>query len=127
MSEDADEARRERQKRQIRLLGAGTAAGGLLVVAASFTSLGRGALVPLFGFLGIAVLILERTQGTTSGASFGLLTAGLVLWLAGLLGPTDLRALGGMLVLVGLVNVAATRVALYFRRLGEKAGERTRE
>lgn len=112
-------------KRQLRLLGVGTGVAGLLVLAGALSAADlQRELVYLLGFLGVAALVLEYTQGATPGVSLGLLTGGLILWIAPYVGVDDPLFVGALLVLIGVVNTVGAGVSLYFRRLGERLGER---
>lgn len=114
-------------KRQLRLVGVGFVLSGLVTLGLANASDPRGMLVALLGFLGFAALVLEATQGYTHGLSFGLLTGGIGVWLWPILqaGDAGYTYLGLLMVAVGLVNVLLAPVGLWFRRLGERLGERT--
>lgn len=116
-------------KRQLRLVGVGFVVAGLLTLGLSNASDPRGLLVAILGFLGFAVLVLEATQGYTHGLSFGLLTGGIGVWLWPIIRATEagFTYLGFLMVAVGLVNVLLAPIGLYFRRLGERLGGRTRD
>ena len=75
MSEDGEET--ATQKRQLRRLGATTIVGGLLTIAAAqvFPDPYE-PLVGGLGFLAIATLVFEYTEGLQSGLSLGFITAG---------------------------------------------------
>lgn len=125
---DEESAEEAAQLRQLRLLGVGTVASGLLVVGVDAASTKpHGILVYGLGALGIIALVLERTQSTPVGVSLGLLTGSVIVWLWPWIsaGEFDLWFVGTMLVLVGLLNVVGSPVVLYMRRLGERLGERT--
>lgn len=120
-TESDDEA-----KRQLRLLGVGFVVSGLVTIGLSNATDPGGILVPLLGFLGVTVLVLEWTQGVTHGVSVGLLTGALAAWLwpAIAAGDAGYGSLGTMVIAVGLVNVLLAPVGIYFRRFGERlAGE----
>lgn len=61
----------------------------------------------LLGFLAVAALVLERTQGTTKGFGFGLVTAvvGVLLWPR--LGGSEFAQFGRVLLLAGALNAVA--------------------
>jgi hypothetical protein len=120
----------EAQRRQLRLLGTGTAVCGLVtILVAAVSTRPYGILVFGFGAIGVMTLVFERTQGARVGLSLGFLTASVIVWLWPILGEgsSDFTFLGVMLVLIGLLNIVATPIALYFRRLGERLGERTQQ
>lgn len=127
-SEESGDASDDEGKRQLRLLGAGFVISGLLIYGLSGAADPPGLLIPLLGFLGLAALVLQGTQGVTHGTSFGLFTGAVAVWLW----PTLRTAgqgydyLGLLVVAIGLLNVVLAPVGLYFRRLGERLGERTR-
>lgn len=127
MSENDEGAEADDGKRQLRLLGVGFVLSGVVTAGLANASDPRGILVALLGFLGFAALVLEQTQGYTKGVSFGLLTGGMAVWAWPFIrtGDAGFAYLGTLMVVVGLVNVAFARVGLYFRRLGERLGERT--
>ncbi len=114
-------------KRQLRLVGVGFVVAGLATLGLANASDPRGMLVAVLGFAGFAVLVLEATQGYTHGLSFGLLTGGIGVWLWPLVraGSAGYDYLGVLMVAVGVVNVLLAPVGLYFRRLGQRLGERT--
>lgn len=121
---DTDEAV---QLRQLRLLGAGTLAAGLLVVGVgTVSSRPHRVLVVGLAFLGVAALVFEGTQGATVGVSLGLLTAAAVVWLWPSVGSgeTDFGFLGAMLVVVGLLNAVGAPVVVRLWQFGERLGER---
>lgn len=115
--------------KQLRLLGVGFALGGVVTYALANAADPQGLLVPLLGFLGIGTFVLERTQGYVSGVSFGLLAGSVGVGLWPTVGDPSLGYgyLGGVLVGAGIVNVLFAPVGGYFRRLGERAGRRTRK
>lgn len=116
----------EAGKRQLRLLGVGFVLAGVLTYLLAGAADPRQLLVLLLGLLGLAALVLERTQRAIAGISIGLLTGGIGVWLWPFLQTGDLgyRYVGGLMVAVGLVNVLLAPVGLYFRRLGKRlAGE----
>lgn len=128
MSEtEATDANGDDGRRQLRLLGVGFVLSGVLTLGLANATDPRGILVALLGFLGFAVLVLEGTQGYTKGVSFGLLTGGIGVWAWPFIrtGDQGFTYLGVLMIVVGLVNVVFARVGLYFRRLGERLGERT--
>lgn len=114
-------------RRQLRLLGAGFVLSGVLTLGLANASDPRGILVALLGFLGLAALVLEGTQGYTKGVSFGFFMGGIGVWIWPFIrtGDQGFTYLGVLMIVVGLVNVAFARVGLYFRRLGERLGEKT--
>ena len=124
MSDSDDATGDDDGRRQLRLLGVGFVLAGLVTLGLANASDPRGMLVALLGF---AALVLEKTQGYTAGVSFGLLTGGIAVWAWPLIrsGDAGFTYLGMLMVMVGLVNVVFARVGLYFRRLGERIGERT--
>lgn len=127
--EPTDEAtERSRQKRQLRLLGAGFIASGLVTLLLANGENPGTTLVFLLGFVGFAGIVLERLQGITPGFSFGLVTGGISVWAWPYLAVAgvDYAYLGSLMVGVGLVNVLLAPIGLWFRRLGERLGEKTR-
>lgn len=121
---DAGErASREAQIRQMRLLAAGTVGGGLLVAALGATSPDPyWLLVVLLGFLGVSALVLEWTQGAVVGVSLGFLTDGIIVFGWPYLGgrTTGFALLGGMLVVVGVLNAGAAPLTLRLRDYVER-------
>lgn len=118
----------DRELRQLRLLGVGTLVGGLLAAAvAAASTKPYGILIVTLGFMGIAALVFEQTQGATVGVSLGLLTSGVVVWLWPYIGSTETSFVfvGAMLALVGAVNVVAAPVTLRLRQYGERLGGRS--
>ena len=71
-TDDAVE-KRDDGVRQLRLLGLGFALAGVITYGLGNAADPQAILVPLLGFLGIATYTLEKTQGYTSGVSFGLI------------------------------------------------------
>jgi hypothetical protein len=114
-------------KRQLRLLGLGFVLAGAVTYALSNANDPRSLLVVLLGFLGLAALVLERTQSVTSGVSFGLLTGGFAVWAWPFLraGTAGYDYLGVLMVGVGVINAVMAPIGIYFRRLGRRLGERT--
>lgn len=114
-------------RRQLRLLGVGFVLSGVVTLGLANASDPRGMLVALLGFLGFATLVLEKTQGYTPGVSFGLLSGGIAVWAWPFIrsGDAGFTYLGMLMVVVGIVNIVFARVGLYFRRLGERIGNRT--
>lgn len=114
-------------KRQLRLLGLGFVLAGAVTYALSNAADPRSLLVVLLGFLGLAALVLERTQGVTTGVSFGLLTGGLAVWGWPVLrtGTVGYDYLGVLMVGVGVINAVMAPIGIYFRRIGRRLGERT--
>lgn len=124
--EEADQAR---QLHQLRLMGVGTLVSGMLVtVVGTGSSKPYGILIVTLGFLGISALVLEQTQGATTGISIGFLTGGVIVWLWPYIGTadTDYAFMGILLAVVGLLNVVAAPITLRLRRFGERLGNRTR-
>jgi len=122
-AEAGGRAPKEAQIRQMRLLAAGTVAGGLLVAALGATSPDSyWLLVVLLGFLGLSALVLEWTQGSAVGVSLGFLTDGIVVFGWPYLGgeTTGFALLGGMLVVVGVLNAGAAPLTLRLRDYGER-------
>lgn len=122
---DEDE---ERQLHQLRLLGAGTLVGGLLVVAvATASTKPYNILVVTLAFVGIASLVFEKTQGATVGVSIGFLTSGIIVWLWPYISTADVDFVftGMILSLVGVVNLVAAPVTLRLRQFGERLGGRS--
>lgn len=114
----------EEGKRQLRLLGAGFVLSGAITYLLAGATDPRGTVVLLLGFLGVAALVLEKTQGATVGVSMGLLSGGFGVWLWPYIrsGGAGYDYLGVLMVGVGLVNVLLAPVGLYFRRLGRRLG-----
>lgn len=124
---DEETAEDAEGKRQLRLTGLGfLLAGGVTYALAGATD-PRQLVVLLLTFLGVGAFVLERTQGTTSGVSFGLLAGGLAVWAWPLIraGEPGYDYLGVLMVGIGVVNVALAPVGIYFRRFGRRLGERT--
>ena len=114
----------ERQKRQLRRLGVSTAISGLLVVAAAqVLSDPYEPLVGGLGFIGIALLVFEYTEGLETGLSLGFITSGLIVWVYPIFtNETDWLFTGVLLVLLGLVNVVFPPFALFFQNIGKRLG-----
>ncbi|WP_435197207.1 hypothetical protein [Natronomonas sp. EA1] len=128
-AEPTEDAEAARQKRQLRLLGGGFVASGAITLLLANGEDPAGTLVFLLGFVGFAGIVLERLQGVTPGFSFGLVTGGIAVWAWPFLSPTtatDYAYLGSLMVGVGLVNVVLAPIGLWFRRLGERLGEKTK-
>ena len=113
-----------RQKRQLRRLGVSTAISGLLVVAAAQVLADPyEALVGGLGFLGIAVLVFEYTEGLETGLSLGFITSGLIVWIYPIFtSDTDYVFTGVLLLLLGVVNVVFPPFALFFQNIGKRLG-----
>jgi hypothetical protein len=122
MSEDGEET--ATQKRQLRRLGATTAVGGLLTIAAAQVFVDPyEPLVGGLGFLAIATLVFEYTEGLQSGLSLGFITAGVIIWVYPILAsPVDYTFAGVLLVLLGALNVVFPPFALFFQNLGRRLG-----
>ncbi|MFC7226625.1 hypothetical protein N0B31_04360 [Salinirubellus salinus] len=114
----------ERQKRQLRRLGVSTAVSGLIVVAAAQVLPDPyEVLVGGLGFLGIAVLVFEYTEGLETGLSLGFITSGLIVWVYPIFtNETDWLFTGVLLVLLGVVNVVFPPFALFFQNIGRRIG-----
>lgn len=113
-------------KRQLRLLGLGFALAGVITYGLANATDPQGMLVPLLGFAGIATFVLERTQGYVSGVSFGLVAGSVGVGLWPVIGDASLGYdyLGSVLVGAGVVNVLFAPIGEYFRRMGQRAGNR---
>lgn len=123
MSEETtpDEAE-ERQREQLRRVGYGIAVAGVLAALVALISTDPGPIV-VYGLLAVAIgtFVLESIEGGASGLSLGLLVGSFGGWLWPKVDGGSYLALGGTLVVVGLVNAAVTP---YFRELGKRlAGE----
>ena len=118
-----------RQKRQLRRLGVSTAISGLLVVAAAQVFADPyEPLVGGLGFLGIAVLVFEYTEGMETGLSLGFITSGLIVWVYPIFtSETDYLFTGVLLVLLGVVNVVFPPFALFFQNVGRRLGGRGKD
>lgn len=112
MSDDVEGVEVDVQERQLRLLGAGTVAAGLLVVG-----VGRvlaepyDPLVGILGFLGIAAMVFEYTEDAQRGVSLGFLASGVLVWLYPIVVPASGASttfVGIILVFAGLFNIAFT-------------------
>jgi hypothetical protein len=112
------------QKRQLRRLGISTVVSGLLVVAAArLLTDPYEVLVGGLGFLGIAVLVFEYTEGLETGLSLGFITSGLIVWIYPIFtSDTDYQFTGILLVLLGVVNVLFPPFALFFQNIGRRLG-----
>jgi len=112
------------QKRQLRRLGVSTVISGLLVVAAARVFADPyEILVGGLGFLGIAVLVFEYTEGLETGFSLGFITSGLIVWIYPIFtSDTDYVFTGVLLVLLGAVNVLFPPFALFFQNIGRRLG-----
>jgi uncharacterized membrane protein len=122
MSDDEGDARSDRQRKQLRLVGYGiTIAGVLTYLVAHFSTRPYDILVFGLAGLAIAMLVFERIEGGAMGISLGLLTGSFGVWLWPNVGSGDFSVLGYMLVLAGLANALLTP---YFRDLGDRLAER---
>lgn len=105
---------------RVRRLGYGLMAAGLLTLGVVQTALpaARTAGI-LIGFLALAALVLERTQGTTKGFGFGMVTAllGVLIWPR--LGATEFAQLGRVLLLAGALNAVAAPLFARLQMFGE--------
>jgi hypothetical protein len=121
---DGENGGDERQKRQLRRLGVSTAISGLLVVAAAQVLPDPyEPLVGGLGFLGIALLVFEYTEGLETGLSLGFITSGLIVWVYPIFtNETDWVFTGVLLLLLGIVNVVFPPFALFFQNIGRRLG-----
>lgn len=112
--------------RQLRRLGISTLISGAGVIAGAVVFPDPfDPLVGGLGFLGIAVLVFEYTEGYEPGFSLGFLLSGLIVWLAPRVGTAPAyRFTGGVLVFVGLVNMTFPQFTVYFQRRGGRVVER---
>jgi len=110
------------QDRHVRRVGYGIAAAGVLATAIAAVSTRPGPVI-VYGLLGtgVALVVLEGLQTGGIGFSLGILAAAAGAWLWPSLGGASHLVLGGVLIVVGLVNAAVTP---YFRDLGERLAGR---
>jgi uncharacterized protein YjeT (DUF2065 family) len=112
----------ERQKRKLRRLGVGAAVSGLLVVVAvQVFPDPTDILVGGLGFVGIALLVFEYTEGVEGGFSLGFITSGLIVWLHPILaGESEYTFTGILLILLGIINFVFPPFALFFQNIGKR-------
>jgi hypothetical protein len=113
----------ERQRKQLRRVGYGIAVSGILTALVALVSTNPGPIV-VYGLLAVAIgtFVLESIEGGSAGGlSLGLLVGSFGGWLWPRIDGGSYLALGGTLVVVGLVNAAVTP---YFRELGERLAGR---
>jgi hypothetical protein len=124
--DDGGEATRDSKRRKLRLLGGSTVLSGLLTVgAARVFADPYDPLVFGLGFLAVATMVFEYTEGRPVGLSLGFLTAGVIVWLLPVLSPEASYAFTGVvLVLFGLLNVVFPPFALFFSDLGRRLARR---
>lgn len=112
----------ERQRKQLQLVGYGIVFAGLLTFLVAYVSTRPyGILVVGLTALAISMLVFEKLQGGAVGVSLGLLTGSFGVWLWPHLDGGSYFALGGMLVLVGVINAM---LAPEFRDIGERLANR---
>lgn len=111
-----------RQRKRLRLVGAGIAVAGLLTVLVASVSTRPHAIL-VYGLAGLAVgwFVLERLEGGATGLSLGLLTGSLGVWLWPHLEGESYVVLGVLLVATGALNALLTP---QFHRLGARLGDR---
>lgn len=93
---------------RVRRLGYGLMIAGLVTLGVARTALPAARTTGvLLGFLAIAALVLERTQGTTKGFGFGMVTAVVGVFLWPRLGGREFAQFGRVLLLAGALNAVA--------------------
>ena len=120
------DASTDAQRRKLRLIGISTGLSGLLTVGASRVFADPyDPLVFGLGFLTIATMVFEYTEGRPVGLSLGFLTGGVIVWLLPVLSPAASYAFTGViLVLFGLLNVVFPPFAMFFSNLGRRLARR---
>lgn len=109
MSEESGVSESERQREQLRLVGAGIVLSGLLTLLVAWIST-RPHDILVFGLAGLAIawFVLEQVQGSATGLSLGILTGSFGAWLWPELGGESYLVLGALLVAVGVLNAVLT-------------------
>lgn len=122
MTDTAASSEGDLREKRLRTVGYGIVVSGLLTLAVAVGSTRpRGILVVGLGALALVMFVVEQLEGTARGASVGLLTGSFGAWLWPNVDGGSYLVLGGILVVVGLLNAATTP---YFYRFGERLAER---
>jgi hypothetical protein len=126
MSDEAEVEATDPRQRKLRLMGITTVLSGLYTIgAARVFADPYDPVVFGVGFLAVATLVFEYTEGRGGGLSLGFLTGGVILWLLPVLSPEASYTFAGVvLVVFGLVNVAFPPFALFFSDLGRRLARR---
>lgn len=116
----------DRQRRKLRLLGISTVLSGLLTVGAARAFADPyDPIVFGLGFLTVATMVFEYTEGRPADLSLGFLTGGVIVWLLPILSPEASYTFAGVVIaLFGLVNVVFPPFALFFSDLGRRLARR---
>jgi uncharacterized membrane protein HdeD (DUF308 family) len=126
MAEDEVEVAVDPKRRQMRLMGVGSIVAGLVTVGAGAVSADPyGPLVGVFGFLGIAAMVFEYTEGIRRGVSMGFLVSGILVWLYPVVVPPSAGSpsfLGTLLTMAGVFNVGFAPLADRLRAFGARLG-----
>jgi len=126
MAEDDVEVAADPKRRQMRLMGVGSIAAGLVTIGASTVSADPyGPLVGVFGFLGIAAMVFEYTEGIRRGVSMGFLVSGVLVWLYPVVVPPSAGSpsfLGALLTMAGVFNVGFAPLADRLQAFGARLG-----
>lgn len=111
----------ERRRKQLQLVNYGIVASGVVTLLVAVVSTQpHGILFFGLGALALAMVVFEYTQNAAFGLSFGLLTGSFGVWVWPRLDGESYLVLGGMLVVVGIVNAVITP---YFYQLGAERAE----
>jgi hypothetical protein len=126
MPDDDVEVEVDPKRRQMRLMGVGSIAAGLMTFGASTISADPyGPLVGVFGFLGIAAMVFEYTEGIQRGVSMGFIISGILVWLYPIVVPPSGGSpafLGALLTLAGVFNFGFAPLADRLQAFGARLG-----
>jgi hypothetical protein len=121
-----DEVTADAKQRQLQLMGVGSIVAGLIVLAAStVSSAPYEPLVGVFGFLGIAAMVFEYTEGIQRGVSLGFLVSGVLVWLYPVVVPPSQASvgfLGALLTMAGVFNIGFSRISGRLQAFGARLG-----
>jgi uncharacterized membrane protein HdeD (DUF308 family) len=121
-----DEVTADAKQRQLQLMGVGSIVAGLIVLAAStVSSAPYEPLVGVFGFLGIAAMVFEYTEGVQRGVSLGFLVSGVLVWLYPVVVPPSQASvgfLGALLTMAGVFNIGFSRISGRLQAFGARLG-----
>jgi uncharacterized membrane protein HdeD (DUF308 family) len=121
-----DDVTADAKQRQLQLMGVGSIVAGLIVLAAStVSSAPYEPLVGVFGFLGIAAMVFEYTEGVQRGISLGFLVSGVLVWLYPVVVPSSQASvgfLGALLTMAGVFNIGFSRISGRLQAFGARLG-----
>jgi uncharacterized membrane protein HdeD (DUF308 family) len=121
-----DEVTADAKQRQLQLMGVGSIVAGLIVLAAStVSSAPYEPLVGVFGFLGIAAMVFEYTEGVQRGISLGFLVSGVLVWLYPVVVPSSQASvgfLGALLTMAGVFNIGFSKISGRLQAFGARLG-----